>query len=296
MKINPNIINWLLEGDVSIQYQVKRDLLEKTDTALQQRIATEGWGKQFLAKRKANGHWGKRFYEPKWISTHYTLLDLKNLCIPQNTSLIQESVSIILAENKAKDGGINPIGTVQLSDVCINGMFLNYASYFNADPAALESVVDCLLNELMSDGGFNCRSNRSGARHSSLHSTISVLEGITEYKLNNYQYRIDDLERTRKSSVEFILQHQLFLSDRTGKIIHKDFLKLSYPSRWKYDILRALDYFQYSNTTWDERMNPAIEVLLNKRNKNETWNIQAKHPGKIHFEMEKAGKLVDGIL
>ena len=65
---------------------------------------------------------------------------------------------------------------------------------------------------------------------------------------------------------------------------------MPYPNRWKYDILRALDYFQYAGSKWDERMNPAIQVLQKKRNKNCTWNLQAKHPGKEHFEMEKAGK------
>jgi len=37
-------------------------------------------------------------------------------------------------------------------------------------------------------------------------------------------------------------------------------------------------------------MNPAIQVLLKKRNKDYSWNVQAKHPGQLHFEMEKAGK------
>ncbi|MBL7804908.1 MAG: hypothetical protein JNL02_14300 [Saprospiraceae bacterium] len=56
---------WLLKGDVSIQYQVHRDLLETDKTDLQNRIANEGRGKQFLSKRKPNGHWGDRFYQEK---------------------------------------------------------------------------------------------------------------------------------------------------------------------------------------------------------------------------------------
>lgn len=73
------IIEYLLEGDVSIQYQVYRDLLGTERKDLQSRIENEGWGQQFLAKRKAEGHWGDRFYQPKWISSHYTILDLRNL-------------------------------------------------------------------------------------------------------------------------------------------------------------------------------------------------------------------------
>ena len=290
MKSRPKILEWLLQGDVSVQYQTNRDLLGNDDETLQQRIAAEGWGAQFLSHRKPNGHWGKRYYEPKWISTHYTLLDLKNLGIDPNHDLIQTTIESVLNTEKGKDGGICPIGTVQLSDVCVNGMFLNCASYFRSDENKLTSIVDFLLAEWMDDGGFNCRSNRSGAVHSSMHSTISVLEGITEYERNGYTYRLGELMDAKKSGIEFLLCHQLFLSDRTGKIIHKDFLKLSYPSRWKYDILRALDYLQYANVPWDPRMQAAMDVLYKKRNKDGTWNVQAKHPGKIHFEMEKAGK------
>ena len=75
------IISWLLEGDVAIQYQVNKYLLDKDDAWLRNRIAKEGWGTQLLACRQPNGHWGKGFYQPKWTSTHYTLIDLKNLSI-----------------------------------------------------------------------------------------------------------------------------------------------------------------------------------------------------------------------
>ena len=169
-------------------------------------------------------------------------------------------------------------------------MFLNYASYFKTSEKDLQSVVDCILAQVMPDGGFNCRLNRSGAKHSSLHTTLSVLEGLTEYELNGYTYRLEEVQKAIASSQEFILLHQLYLSDRTGEIINKDFLKLSYPRRWRYDILSALDYFQYAQVPWDERIQRAIDILLKKQNKNGTWNVQAKHAGQTHFDMEKAGK------
>ncbi|MFP2994421.1 hypothetical protein ABN763_00855 [Spongiivirga sp. MCCC 1A20706] len=282
------LINWLLLGDVSIQYQTHRDLLSVNKTDLQKRIAIEGWGAHFIQKQNANGYWGQGFYQPKWISSHYTLLDIRNLCIAPDTEIICRSIQRILEEHKANDGGIYPISGK--SDVCVNGMFLSYACYFRMPALQFHTIIDMLLSEVMKDGGFNCRSNRSGAKHSSLHSTISVLEGLTEYEKNDHDYRINEVKKVITDAKEFILLHKLFKSDRTGDIINNDFLRLSYPSRWRYDILRALDYFQYSKTKWDNRMQPAIDVLLQKRNKNGTWNLQAKHPGKIHFELEKAGK------
>ncbi len=284
------IITWLLNGDVSIQYQTTRDLLGVDDKKMQNRIETEGWGKQFLSKRNVNGHWGLKFYQPKWTSSHYTLLDLKNLCISPKCTIIKETIDKILKETKADDGGILPIGEMRNSDMCINGVVLNYASYFRASEDQLESIVDNILSQQLADGGFNCRLNRSGAKHSSLHTTISVLEGIHEYHRNGYFYRIDELLRAKKESEEFILIHRLYKSDKTGEIIDKKFTRLTYPGRWRYDILRALDYFQFAGVSYDERMQDAIDILIRKRTKDGLWKLQANHPGQVHFHMEVVGK------
>ena len=285
------ILDWLLEGDVSIQYQVYRDLLGKQRPDLQKKIAYEGWGKQLLSKRRSDGQWGERFYQPKWTSTHYTLLDLRNLNLHPQNELVRESIDQVLESDKASDGGI-PLGpsTRHHSDVCVNAMFLNYAAYFQTEEIKLRSVVDSILNEIMPDGGFNCRTTRSGATHSSLHTTISVLEGLEEFQKTGHSYRKKEIQNAMESAREFILLHRLFLSDRTGEIINKNFLRMPYPGRWKYDILRALDYFQYSGAEWDHRMEAAIDVIRKKRNKDRTWNMQAAHPGHVHFTMEKAGK------
>ena len=290
MHMDEDIIQWLLAGDISIQYQVHRDLLGEDRSELQNRISEQGWGARFLAKRLPNGHWGREFYQPKWVSTHYTLLDLKTLQARPDHAVMRASIEIIATENKGEDGGINPGKTIKESDVCVNGMFLNYACYFGIEKEHLHSIVDFILEQQLPDGGFNCQYNRQGARHSSMHSTISLLEGMWEYKRNGYRYRISELEKVAEQARQFLLMHRLFKSDRTGEIIHKNFLRLSFPGRWYYDILRALDYFQDAGIVWDERMSDAVQVLLDKRRSDGRWPLQAKIPGKVHFEMENPGK------
>jgi hypothetical protein len=199
---------------------------------LKNRIGKEGWGKQFLSKQLDNGHWGRSFYQPKWISTHYTLLDLRHLELPPGNPQVDRAINLALEQEKGADGGIKvhaDSSHITQSDVCVNGMFLNYACHFKAPEKPLESVVDFILSQRMKDGGFNCRRNRSGARHSSLHSTLSVAEGIRSYYRNGYEYRLPELLEAEKSSQEFMLLHQLYISDRTGKIIKKDFLRLTFP-------------------------------------------------------------------
>jgi hypothetical protein len=290
MSFDQEVIKWLLQGDVAIQFQTYRDLLGQEKPSLRKRIEKEGWGSAYLKARSEDGHWGMGYYRPKWTSTHYTLLDLRNLQIRPDQPLIQESVRNILSLEKMDDGGIHMLGEIRKSDVCINGMVLNFASYFQAPASLLESIVDFLLSVVMPDGGFNCQSNRSGAVHSSLHTTLSVIEGITEYEKSGYTYRLEELLQTKKTSIEFILIHQLYLSDRTGKVIKLAFLSLPYPPRWKYDILKCLDAFQEADIPFDKRMVPALQKLIKKQKPDGKWNLNAHHSGARHFEMEKPGK------
>lgn len=287
MEIDTRVIDWLLSGDAAIRYQVYRDLLGEDRPSLQRRITDEGWGKGFLEQRNPDGGWGQRFYQPKWTSSHYTLLDLRMLEPSRNHPLIQESIHRIAREEKGDDGGIDPSRTIGKSDVCVNGMFLRYACYFGEPEQHLRSVIDYVLDQVMTDGGFNCRKNRSGARHSSLHSTLSVLEGLSEYDRQGYSYRLYDVRVAEVSGREFILAHRLFRSSRTGEVIHPELLRLSFPPRWKYNILRCLDYFRTAGVPFDERMSDALEVLVSKRRTDGRWPLQAAHPGQVHFRMEE---------
>jgi len=176
-----NLLKWLTSGDVSVQYQVHRDLLgsgAKATSALQERIQREGWGLRFIRKQKNNGHWGSSFYQPKWTSTHYTLLDLKTIGLPPTNEAAQKSAWLVLDEPCGVHGGINLSRSLLDSDVCVNGMALSYCAWFLPKDRRLQIIVDYLLDVQMADGGWNCRYLNPNTTHSSLHSTLSVLEGL----------------------------------------------------------------------------------------------------------------------
>jgi hypothetical protein len=54
--------------------------------------------------------------------------------------------------------------------------------------------------------------------------------------------------------------------------------------------LRALDCFRSVGAGYDPRMQDALDVLLQKRRGDGAWPLQAKHPGQVHFDMEAAGQ------
>jgi hypothetical protein len=235
------VIAWLLAGDVAVEYQARRDLLDDHDLDLQRRIATEGYGARLLAARTPDGHWGDGFYQPKWTSSHYTLLELRRLELPRQNPSATNVVARILADHFGPDGGLNPTKTITVADACVNGMALDYCTWFHGPSDRLARIVDFLLGQRLLDGGFNCRANRSGARHSSLHTTTSVLEGINTYLAMGHSHRAEELEEARATAAEFLLRHRLFRSERTGGVIRGEFTRLHHPARWYYDILRGLD-------------------------------------------------------
>ncbi len=289
--IDKKILDWLLTGDASIQYQTHRDLIhsdKKTTKSLQSAIEKTGWGEHYLLLQREDGHWGEGYYNPKWTNTHYTLLELKNLGLPRNNKAVKNVLGKMFFEAVGNDGGINYSSHQKNSDVCITGMVLNFASYFKVKMNLLLDLIDYLLKLQYKDGGWNCN-HYKGDKHSSFHTTLSVLEGLLEFRLAKHDYRIEDIKKAEKKAIKFLLKHKLYQSHRTGETVDKKMLMLSYPSRWKYDILRVLDYFQKADIKYDRRMQPALDILMSKKRKDGRWPVQHKHSGQQHFEMEKTG-------
>jgi len=284
-----SLLKWLLEGDPAIAYQTERDLLgagSERLKILQKRLETEGWAKAFLEKRDPKtGLWANGLYSPKWISTTYAMLDLKNCGIDPQLEVYQKSARLLL-EGLWK---IPEKKRERWQDLCICGMLLNLCCYGKIQHKKLEENIDYILDKQFADGAWNCRWEFDHD-HSSLHTTINILEGLLEYKKNGYRYRLDEIERAVQEAHEFILMHRLFLSDRTGDVIDPKMTMLSYPGRWRYDVLRCLDYFQAAELPYDARMEDAFALIEKKRRKDDTWPVQQKYTGRVYFDMEQTGK------
>jgi hypothetical protein len=285
--------SWMLEdADPALAYQVNRDLLDANVEKLRDlraRIAKEGSGRALLDKRRGDGHWGNGVYNPKWTCTHYALFELVQLGIDPGNEECGESASLLLDFPAGKDGGVNYARTVEYSDVCINGMILNCACYFGINDETVCRILDFLLNVQMGDGGWNCEYYH-GARKSSLHTTISVLEGISRFLKLGDQYSNRKLEVARSRGIEFILKHELYKTSTTGEIIKDEFLKFCFPVRWKYDILRCLDFFQGEHIDYDPRMGDALAIVMSGLRRKGFVGTYSQ-PGKVYPEVKK---LTDG--
>jgi len=293
------VVSWLLDGDPSIRWQTLRDLLGAPEGAVgreRRKVAREGWGARLLAKQGPDGRWaGGRssdggLYSPKWTSTTYTLLALRDLGLPPGHTGARKACRVLLDEGLQRDGGVN-YGTsanwAGKGETCISGMVLSLLSYFGLEDDRLDTIARHLLEEQMSDGGWNCRRSR-GATHGSVHTTLNALEGLRLYERHRTR-NLAAVRRAQDRGREFLLAHRLFRSHRTGAVIKSTFTLFSFPPRWYYDVLRALDHFQAIGAPRDPRLADAIDVVRRHRRADGRWPLQNRHPGKVYFEMEGVG-------
>jgi len=293
------VIQWLLDGDPAIRWQTLRDLVEAAQRPVQRerrKITRDGWGARLLAKQDPEGTWARGLaadgglYSPKWISTTYTMLLLRDFGLLQNTGQARNACKLLLEGGFQRDGGINYgiwAKWTRRSETCVTGMVLSILSYFEYEDPRLDTIASHLLEQQMPDGGWNCRRS-SGATHASVHTTISVLEGLRHFELHRGR-EVRDVRAAQRRGREFLLVHRLFRSHRTGEIIKPAFTRFSFPPRWHYDILRALDYFQAVNAPRDPRLAEAIDIVCSSRRPDGRWSLQQSYKGKTYFELERLG-------
>lgn len=286
-----SVIEWLLDSDPSIRWQVMRDLIAESDATVareRSRVAAEGWGARLLDLQQPDGHWGGAAFVPRaWISTKDTLQLLRDLGVDQTSDRVRRAIDRVrdgctwgeeFSNAPFFEGEVEP---------CINGQVLAIGAYFGE---ARHRLADRLLQEQLSDGGWNCDAPRS--QRSSFHTTICVLEGLLAFETAKGPR--PDVTGARHRAQEYLLERRLFRSRSTGQIIGIDrktgskpaWTEISFPTRWHYDILRGLDYLRRAGVAPDERMAEAIDLVRKKRDEHGRWPLENPHPG--------AGALRDG--
>ncbi len=279
------VVSWLLQGDPAVVWQVQRDLLgraEATWAKTRRRVAREGWGARLLSHRADDGRWGGGLYQPKWTSTFYTLRLLTHLGLAPNHPSARSSCRLLLDEGVKESGGVS-LWSTGWTDTCVTAMLLSMACYFGfAEDERCARMRAWLLGEQMADGGWNCARER--AQHASFHTTISTLEGLAAFASAK---GVDSaLKRAAGRGRNYFLRHRLYRSERTGEVVRPSFAKLSFPTRWFFDVLRGLEHFSTVAAPWDERLGDAVDVLLSARTKDGRWRAQNRHSGKEHFRLE----------
>ncbi len=286
----PAHLKWLLDSDPAVRWQVMRDLTGEGRDAIaaeRSRVATEGWGAQLLALQSSGGKWGGspsgwRDDLPKedrgLLITLYALTVLRELGLDPASKQARKMIDRVDKRLVFRRLNNRPFFEGE-TEPCINGRILGLGSYFKEPNDVLAKQ---LLGEQLEDGGWNCEAPQS--RRSSFHTTICVLEGLLDYELAGGKSAA--VTKARKRGENYLLERSMFRSLRTGEVIDKRWLRFSFPTFWHYDVLRGLDYLRNAGVKPDNRVNDAIEIVIQRRHQNGRWPLNLLHPEYIPLEME----------
>jgi hypothetical protein len=275
------VIDWLLDSDPSIRWQVMRDLAnEPADVVAAERakVATEGFGAQLLDLQGADGWWGPGANFPEWTGTKPTLVVLRTLGPVPTDPRVQRAIELVRQNVRWEydelpffDGEVEP---------CINGATVAIGAYFGQD---VQGIVDRLLTEQMDDGGWNCE-QENGSVRGSFDTTINVLEGLLEFE--RAIGGSPEAHAARLLGQEYLLERGLLRRKSTDEIIKPMFSKLFFPTRWHFDILRGLDHLRDAGGDPDPRAGEAIDLLWSKRDDDGRWPIEFTYPGEVFFDID----------
>jgi hypothetical protein len=288
-------IEWLLDGDPAIRWQVLRDLTDAPEeevAAERARVATEGWGARLLVEQADDGLWDGGVYRPGWVdehrpffdawtATHFSLETLRELGADPASAPVRRAVERVREQVRWDHGG-GPYFDGE-TEPCVNGTALASAAYFGAGG---DAIVETLLEGHLSDGGWNCWAEDPGAP-SSFHSTICVLEGLLAWELAGGASV--EAHAARLAGEEYLLQRRLLNRLSTGAPIDPRFAMPAFPTRWYYDVLRGLEYFRRVRPERDERCAEAVELLRDRRRPDGRWRLEQFRMGPVLFEFEDEG-------
>jgi hypothetical protein len=283
--MNDSVLLWLVAGDPAVRWQAERDLLDLDSAAWEEtraEVGLAGWGRRLLDLQDAGGTWGGGLYSPKWVSTTYTLLVLRRLGLTPSNDRAISGCERLLDDAAWVEGGVSYWSGSDLAERCVNGMVLSLVSYFDVQDPRADSIVELLLSAAMFDGGWNCRDSL-GATHSSFHTTISVLEGLTMWKRRTGS---SDADSAITRGHEFMLDHAMYRSHRTGEVINEAWMAFHFPPRWHYDVLRGLDHLQGAGAAPDPRAADAVKLVRSRRRSDDRWGKGPQYSGDTYFTLE----------
>jgi len=287
-----DLLDWLLDSDPAIRWQVMSDLTAQPEAVVgaeRALVATQGWGASLLALQGEDGSWDGGTYRPGWVdnskpffdawtATHFSLQQLRDFGLDPGCPEAQIALSRV-RENVTWEANGNPYFAGE-TEPCINGVALAVGAYFGE---GVDSIVDRLLDGALADGGWNCWAEY-GAKVSSFHTTICVLEGLLAWE--NGGGRSAEVTSARKRAEEYLLSRKLFRSRTTNAVVDPRFTMFAYPTRWYYDVLRGLDYFRSTGMAPDDRCAEALDLVEGKRKHDGRWSMENVHQGPTHFGVD----------
>ena len=315
MAVAQEQLDWLLDTDPALRWQVERDLADAPEEvwrATRDRVATEGFGAALLAHQDPDGQWAGGAYFPKqgkqndppddaengdgggtghddgtgeddgqpWTATTWSLTTLREWGL--NASALAGTAELLAANSRWEYDDLPYWGGEV--DCCINGYTLANGGWLGADVAG---IGWWFVEHQQPDGGWNCEWVE-GSKRSSFHSTLNSLKGLLSYEQSTGGS--EALREARHLGEAYLLERRLLYRRSDGDQVGPWATHFGYPFRWVYSALNAVDYFRsaalHDHAAPDVRLVEAVEVIRAARRPDGRWRQERVHPGSVWFDVD----------
>ncbi|NWG11483.1 hypothetical protein HXY33_07060 [Candidatus Bathyarchaeota archaeon] len=319
-------IDWLLEEtNPSVRYFTLRDVLGKNEKDTQMKAAKQCIPdsqivKKIFEKQKNETFWEEPAnpYHPKYKSSYWQIMTLSQLGMDRRDKRIEKACEHIF-QFQLSEGGFSsytheralyeykllskkgkklpspkqwaPSLVFEHQYSCLTGnMSAALIRMGYAEDQRVKKALEWLVKIQNIDGGWLCPYWKAHIKdkHGCFDGTICPLGAFSEVKKESLT---KEMKGAIDKGAEFLLMHYLFKADHHDfKVINKFWLKLGFPWFYDYNILRGLDVLTKLGYVEDERLNDAVEVLLQKRQDNWSWVLETAPIGRMHTNIEPKGK------
>ncbi len=274
------VLDWLLEDDQpSVRYHALVDLLgrgpQDADVkAARAKIPRVGWAHDLLRTQKPDGYW--EAHEPRTVREWVSFLRFPTFQSSVWKGMVLADLGLTSADPRIRRFAdrvfqyMLPLSSplnLYTEEVCIVGNVARMMTRFGyGDDRRVGKLYDWMLEDQRVDGGWNCAAGKPG--------TLDCWEALAAFEAVPKTKRTAAMERAISRGAEFYVERKLFEEGRR----YAPWFRFHYPTHYYYDVLVGLDVLTRLGYAGDRRLEPALQVLCNKRRGDGTWILDRVHP------------------
>jgi hypothetical protein len=307
LKADPT--EWLLEpSDPSVLLWALRDLLDRKESDPEVEAARVNVMKSPLVRcvleaQSPEGHWVSRddMYLPKYRATTHSLLILAELGVSRTPAIERglehifefqrDSGHFLTKLPKTSRGRASPVK----DGCCLDGNVLYYMIYFGLlrDPR-VGRLIDFIADyHSAEDGGWRCRAypinpDRVFPKNCYM-GAMKVLRALARIPTEDRSGEVNEIIEVE---AENILENGIYWYLRNPDGTRKEkagWKRFGFPLFYQSDVLEALDTLT-SLGLRDERMQGAVDLVLESQRSDGTWLLRDSFNGKMWCDIDVKGE------
>ncbi len=307
--VNQDIRNWLLGPEnPNVRYWALQQLEDKPrdhPDVLDAQTALMAFpcSKKIFGAQQQEGQWGKfdDMYLPKYTASTHTLLILAELGA-KRTPNIEKAIEFMFQFQRTSGHFLKDLpktekgrSSIVKDGCCLDGNILYYLIHFGyLDDPRTQKLIDFQIDYHSDDsGGWKCRAfpidkNKVFPENCYM-GGIKILKALSQIPENQ---RSSDLTHIINKEVDVIFENGIFkyLKNADGSRKEKaGWKRFGFPLFYQSDVLEVLDILTVLGVK-DERMQKSIDLVLNSRNEEGTWDLKNTYNGKMYCDIDEKKK------